>query len=72
MSKFGSWSNAIKQYCKKENFDYSKAEKLQAVWGIDCLALRTVDNKKVLFVSGRDSDNLKFSNTAYTKELLGK
>lgn len=72
MSKFGSWSNPIKKYCERENLDFSKAENLQAVWGIDCLALRTVDNKNILFVSGRDSDNLRFTNTAYTKEFLRK
>ncbi len=48
--KFGAWEAEIKDFCIKNSVDFDEIEKMDAVWGIDCLDIRK-NGENVLTVS---------------------
>lgn len=79
---FDDWSEDIKSYCQKNNFDFEKARKLSQCWGSNFLALQYHDPKKgqnglldetpmplVLMISKTNS-GLVFEQTEFTKKYL--
>ncbi len=79
---FDDWSEDIKSYCSKNNFDFEKARKLSQCWGSNFLALQYHDPKKgqnglldetpmplVLMIS-KTENGLVFEQTEFTKKYL--
>lgn len=79
---FEDWSDEIRTYCRKNNLNFDKAQKLSQCWGSNFLALQYHDPEKgkmgllddtpmplVLLIS-KTPNGLVFEQTEYTLKYL--
>ncbi len=79
---FDEWSDNIKDYCEKNNFDFEKARKLSQCWGRDFLALQFHDKEKgrkglldetpmpLVLLIRNTPEGFIFEQTEYTQKYL--
>lgn len=84
--RFEEWKNEIEEYCKDNNFDFSKVKKLSQGSNKDMLVLQYYDPNNINAKEGiglldetpmpvvlwvrRKGDRLEFEQTEYTKKYL--
>lgn len=81
---FSEWEKEIREYCRENGLDFSKAQKAGKCWGKDFLILQYVDAEKgqrglmdespapVVLVVRRENDRLAFEQTPNTRRYLAR
>ena len=81
---FDDWSEDIRSYCQKNDFDFEKASRLSQCWGKDFGALQFHDPKKgmkglldetpmpLVLLIKKTSSGLTFEQTEHTEKYLKK
>ena len=79
---FLNWENEIREYCRMNGLDFSKAEKSGKCWGKDILMLQYIDPQKgkqglrdeapapVTLVIRKTGNKLAFEQTENTRKYL--